>query len=410
MINGIIRLSFLVLIALANNSLPPPTGSFAVGRVALHLVDESRIEPLSPNHEPREMMVDVWYPAESSIAATAAYLDLAGYERALGPDGFRNQFRDAADAIKEGVQTHAVVGAPYAHLAGRSAVLVFSPGGGMTRELYSAQLEDLASHGYVVAAISHSYDASMIIFPDGRQIAYSAQRWPRQPSVEGEANLNQLEWHAEDIRFVLDELTRLNAADSSAPPFAGHLNLNQVGAFGHSFGGIAAAHACQTDRRFKACLNQDGSVAKRPFFLDVRGWGMDQAFMFILRDAPTHRLSDEEVAKMKMTRQQIEGLVARLDEYQETALRNTGKGSYRVRLRNSMTTHEDFSDLPLLAARDPADIERKTRILAVLRSYTLAFFDVYLRGMKGALLDEPGPSEFVEAVKKYPPARTPCQP
>jgi hypothetical protein len=420
--NGIIGLSFVLVLvvccltqillpkALANNSLPPPTGSFAVGKVALHLVDESRIEPLSPNHEPREMMVDVWYPAESSVAAHAAYLDVAAYERALGSDGFRNQFRDAADALNEGVQTHAVIGAPYAHLAGRSAVLVFSPGGGMIREVYSTQLEDLASHGYVVAAISHSYDACMIIFPDGRQIAYSAQRWPTPPSLEGEANLNQLEWHAEDIRFVLDELTRLNVAGSSAPPFAGHLNLNEVGAFGHSFGGIAAAHACQIDKRFKACLNEDGSVAKRPFYLDVHGWGMDQAFMFILRDAATRRLSEEEVAKMKMTRQQIEGLVARLDEYQETALRNTGRGSYRVRLRNDVTTHGDFSDLSLLAAHDPADAERKARILAVVRSYTLAFFDRYLRGMKAESLDEPGSSELIEAVQKYAPVRIPCPP
>jgi hypothetical protein len=47
-------------------------------------------------------------------------------------------------------------------------------------------------------------------------------------------------------------------------PFAGHLDFSRVGAFGHSFGGMAAAHACQIDRRIKACLNQDGLAAMQP--------------------------------------------------------------------------------------------------------------------------------------------------
>lgn len=40
-------------------TLPPATGPFAVGKVTVHWVDESRVEPLSPNHEPREVMVDI---------------------------------------------------------------------------------------------------------------------------------------------------------------------------------------------------------------------------------------------------------------------------------------------------------------------------------------------------------------
>jgi predicted dienelactone hydrolase len=138
----------------------------------------------------------------------------------LGDDGFRNQFGNASETIKEGVRTHAVAGAPYSLSAGLSPVLIFSPGGGLVREVYAAQLEDLARHGYVVAAISHPYDAIVTSFPDGRQIAYSSQRWPKPPSLEGEANLNQLEWHANDIRFVLDELSRANVTGPTALPFA----------------------------------------------------------------------------------------------------------------------------------------------------------------------------------------------
>lgn len=391
------------------NALPAPTGPFSVGRVTVYWKDELRTEPLSTAHETRELMVDIWYPSESPQGTAAPHLDVPGYERALGADGFQKYFGNGSENIKKGVQTHAVLGAPYAQSAGRSAVLIFSPGGGMVREAYSAQLEDLASHGYVVASISHPYDAIVTILPDGRFIAYSDKRWPVTPSVEGEANLNQLEWHANDIRFVLDELTRANLAGVSSPPFAGHLDLDRVGAFGHSFGGIAAAHACQLDRRFKACLNEDGVVAKRPLFLDGRGWAMDQAFMLILHDPPTRPLTDEQVVQMKMPRQRIEALVRKLDADQEAALRNTGQGSYRVRLRSEKVSHMDFSDLPLLAASDRVNAEELSDILATVRSYTLAFFNQYLRGMNSELLKEASPkNEFVDVVQRFEPTRFPC--
>ena len=392
----------------SHGALPPPTGPFAVGKTTVQWTDESRVEPLSPNHEPRELMVDIWYPADPSSAAPANYLDAEAYERAMGPDGFQSFFREASETLRQRVKTHALAAAPYARSPQKSPLLIFSPGGGMPREIYAAQLEDLASHGYVVAAISHPYDAIVTLFPDGRQIAYSDKRWPATPSLEGEANLNQLRWHAKDIAFVLDELTRANLASSSMLPVAGHLDLTHVGAFGHSFGGIAAAHACQLDQRFKACLNEDGLVAERPFYLDVRGWGMDQAFMLIVRYAPRPRLSDKEVAQMKMSRQRIEQLALKLDEYQDMALRSTGKGSYRVRLLNSVTTHMDFSDLPLLAAHESPDEERRARVLAIVRSYTLAFFNQYLKATRSGPLNETAASEFVDAVQRFEPARFPC--
>ena len=59
----------------------------------------------------------------------------------------RNQFGAAYEAIKAGVRTHAAVGAPFARAAKRSPILIFSPGGGMVREVYAAQLEELASYG-----------------------------------------------------------------------------------------------------------------------------------------------------------------------------------------------------------------------------------------------------------------------
>jgi len=351
-------------------------------------------------------MVDIWYAADSATGPAAEYLNVAAFERALGADGFRNQFRGAYGVVKAGaVRTHAIADAPFTRSIKRSPVLIFSPGGGMAREVYAAQLEDLASHGYVVAAISHTYDAIVTVFPDGSTIAYDEKRWPAPPSWEGEANLNQLEWHTDDIRFVLDQLSRSNEISLSSLPFAGHLDLSRVGAFGHSFGGMAAAHACQEDRRIKACLNQDGEVGMRPFYLDARGWGMDQPFMFIERAARTDPPSDKELADMKVTRERAYELVARLKAYKNRVLRSTGGGTYHVLLQNSATTHMDFSDLPVLGARDYGEAETRGRVLEVVRGYTRSFFDRYLKGMKTPLLDGRNTNPLVETVQRFAPAK-----
>ena len=210
---------------------------------------------------------------------------MAAFERAIGAAGLRRQLEGAYDVVKAGrVETHAVAGAPFARQVTRAPVLIFSPGGGLVREIYAAQLENLASHGFVVAAVTHPYDGVVAVYPDGHSIAYDAKRWPQIPSFLGEWNLNQLEWHSRDIRFVLDELER---ADRTATrlPFAGHLDLKRVGALGHSFGGVAAAKACQTDRRFTACLNQDGLAGRQPFDADGGTWAANQRFMLIQRAA-----------------------------------------------------------------------------------------------------------------------------
>jgi len=367
--------------------------------------DKSRIEPLDPNLGPRRIMIDVWYPAEPGAAklpTTAAYLDVKAIESVIGPEGLRKQLGSAYDVVRAGsVTTHATVRAPFADSLRSSPLLIFSPGGGMIRELYTAQLEDLASHGYVVAAITHTYDGFLTIFPDGSSVAYDNKRWPRPPSVEGEANLNQMEWHADDIRFVLDWLSH---APSDAP-FAGRLDLARIGAFGHSFGGIAAAHACQKDQRIKACLNEDGAVANQPYFLDVRGWGMDQPFMLIERASRTEPPSEQELAAMKLTRERVNEIRKRLDSRRDGALRATGKRTYRVVLQRNGTSHMDFSDLTVLGAGIPVEQEKGERVLVVVRSYTRAFFDRCLRGAKSSYLETKSSDGLVETVQRFSPGK-----
>jgi predicted dienelactone hydrolase len=207
--------------------------------------------------------------------------------------------------------------------------------------------------------------------------------------------------HADDIRVVLGELSRA----PSTLPFSGRLDLAHVGAFGHSFGGIAAAHACQKDQRIRACLNQDGAVAMQPYFPDARGWGMDQPFMLIERAQRMEPPSDQELAQMKLTRERVNEVRKRLDANRDRVLHATGKQAYRVILQRSVATHMDFTDLQVLGAPTSEERETRERIMAVVRADTRAFFDRYLKGMRSPLLDAKVTDRFVESVERFGPGK-----
>jgi predicted dienelactone hydrolase len=137
----------------------------------------------------------------------------------------------------------------------------FSHGFGGLPENYSSLAEELASNGYIVASISHTYDASLTVFPDGRSVR-QASVLAAESSLDTET-VNHLDQEdvnirVDDARFVLNELTNLNA-DDPQNLLTGHLDLNRVGIFGHSMGGNTVVQAMLLDSRFKAGLDLDGN-------------------------------------------------------------------------------------------------------------------------------------------------------
>jgi hypothetical protein len=67
--------------------------------------------------------------------------------------------------------------------------------------MYTAQLEELASHGYVVVGINHAFGSAVTVFPDGRNVIgdYSTGLEAKVPV-----------WAADQM-FVIDQLEELNA-------------------------------------------------------------------------------------------------------------------------------------------------------------------------------------------------------
>src|SRR5262249_10364709 len=143
---------------------------------------------------------------------------------------------------------------------------------------YTSLGEDLASHGYLIVAIDHPYDDLAVRVADGRVIKQV------EPPHEGAARLRfqreRVRVRAQDMQFVLDQLTQLNAGTIDSP-FRERLDLQHVGAFGHSVGGMTAGEACMKDTRFVAGANMDGAVRMMPLSPDDGGYGPKQPFLFL---------------------------------------------------------------------------------------------------------------------------------
>ena len=157
---------------------------------------------------------------------------------------------------------------------------------------YSTLAEVLASHGYVVVGLDAPYRTGEVVFPDGRVIERSPGNNPELFSGEALEHLaaKLVDAWSVDMSFVLDQLERLNASDPTGR-FVGRLNIQRVGAFGHSLGGAEALQFCHDDSRCKASLDLDGA----PWGSVVRE-GLAQPVMFLMSD---HRgESDPEGARM----------------------------------------------------------------------------------------------------------------
>ena len=83
---------------------------------------------------------------------------------------------------------------------------------------------------------------------------------------------------------MLDQLGALNRADPNGI-LTGKLDLQRVGVFGVSLGGIVVGETCRIDPRLRACLVMDA-----PMSAAVVNSGLQQPSMWITRDAASMRL------------------------------------------------------------------------------------------------------------------------
>jgi pimeloyl-ACP methyl ester carboxylesterase len=346
--------------------LPAPDGPFAVGTRVVQFTDASRRDPAVASRD-REIVVQVWYPA-ASAGPYERYLDSPAVARRLREHGYYEVPAAEIDWWCV-LPTHSARNAPISRRS-RFPLLTFSIGSGVGRFNYTSIIEELASHGYIVAAIDHPY-GGVTALSDGRVIS-TANVTSRGDDEASAAELTE-EW-AHDIHFVIGRLPIL-------PFLRGRIDRRRIGAFGHSLGGAAALEAARIDPTIRAAADMDGGT-----FGDVGRLGLEKPCL-ILRSSPQY--SDEDLAKRGQTREGRQRLAATFDAmFRDFFARHRDVRGYVMKVRR--TGHFSFSDAPFVMpqtiTRFGGDILDAETTWRRVTSALLAFFDFELRGKKGDLL------------------------
>ncbi len=378
--------------ATGTRELPAPTGKLSVGRVTFFWTDDSRPELKTEDEDDhRELRIDVWYPAEPhAVAARAPYFpDLRTLGKRLG-----------LEAIRLGSITgHTFAAPPIVPGAARYPVVVLSPGYGSMGILYTGLVEELVSHGYLVATVDHPFQSRAIAYPDGRIVTAvpAGSSTSADPQARELEYQSQIEVRAADLRFVLDRLTSLNA-DKAETQFARRLDLARVAAVGHSTGGLAAAKAALADTRFKAVINLDGHEQGLPFILDKKGHGPRQPLLEITdgNESPT----DKQLAAWKMSRAYYEEGIAATTKRANELMNSMDSGSFRVTALG--IRHVSFSDM---AIWDSDSLEARHRRFQIVRDYSRAFLDKMLRNDEHTLIDSDASPYGEVKVERFGSAR-----
>ncbi|MFO7585525.1 MAG: hypothetical protein R6W69_12405, partial [Anaerolineales bacterium] len=307
-------------------AIPQPGGPLTVGTVSFELVDESRSDPYAPTPSLRRLMIQAWYPAQPSPGdKIAPWMDSADlFAPSLA--GFINMPPWFLDHLAY-AQT-----ASYQHAApdrtkGPYPLILFSHGWRGFREQNTFQMQELASRGYVVVAVQHTYGAILTTFPDGTLAPNNptALFGPGPEDDDEAARALVAQWTA-DIGYTLDTLAEWNREESSSM-FSGLLDLERIGAMGHSTGGGAAIQFCANDPRCKAGLGMDAFMT--PVAESTIENGIQQPFLYLFSqvwadrtDSTNNRLFNHFYANLPQSAPVITLLG---------------------------TSHFDFSDLPALS-------------------------------------------------------------
>ncbi len=375
-------------------TLPMPSGPFGIGRIGYEWIDSSRPDPYSANPDAhRDLMVHLWYPAPRTDTGKGPYLPGAKQMDA-NPEVQRrvgDEFGAAWALIVSGdVVSHAVENAPVAKSPKSFPVVLFSHGLGGIDFAYTSLIEDLVSHGYVVASIEHTYTAMAVVFPNGRVVPFHQEADPvgltpqqRFQRMEASAGL-AIAQGARDVVFVLSKLTQMNGQKAHAFALAGRLDLNRVAAMGHSSGGAFATLACQMDQRFKACISLDGALPPVAAFPEY-GKGFTQPVLLLEIDHSGQRRGFDAAQEAEYMKKK------------EAQLNACPIGSYDIVLKSPGLNHGSFSDVPLLfASGHKKEADDALYNLRSTEAFTRSFLDKYLQHDIGGLLNDA--SEYPDTV------------
>jgi len=340
----------LTSVATAIN-LPRPDGRFGTSSSQAMLVDHSRHDPFAAAAgvaQDRRLMVSSFYP----VALREQCLDIPSQYM---PEATAAFIEAEYQAFGVPNNTFASLDLVHCKPRGRLSVrnqlfptVLFSPGLGNSRLLYSAMAQSLASEGFNVITIDHPYDADIVEFEDGSTVLAAN-------ITSDEQILTALDIRVQDVSFVLDQLqvkaTKLKLF--GAQPCTKN---DRYTIFGHSLGGAAAVAATLSDKRLNGAVNVDGS-----FFGMALSKGSAAPLMIVSHDGK-NLTTDESWSATWNATQNVTKVVLSIED----------------------TAHGSYTDLPLIA--DALNLPEELR--RQLDPFVGSLPGTYVRGVVARLIQQ----------------------
>ena len=303
------------------NEVPKPTGDKNIGTESIELIDIDRLEWFTEDPQDlRKIMIQIWYPTDDLDGEKELYIDYGE----LRIEALASQFDYSPFLFKKliDVETNSIKKAEPSTQSS-FPLIIFSHGLGGNRTQNTVIIEELTSHGYVVIAIEHAYDANISIFDNGDVADYrSGINYERRntqkitPEEFWAIRLPQLETRAEDVSYIIDQLELGNLPEN----IVNIIDLENIGVFGHSFGGATSIYSSYNDHRIDACINLDGWMVVVPD--EIVDNGINKNFMYLGQEQWDEKLNYQKLDKF---------------------IKSNTKSS-KILIPN--TTHYDFSDAP----------------------------------------------------------------
>ncbi len=272
---------------------------------------------------------------------------------------------------------------------GNYPLVVFSHGAtGMIDSNYST-CKELASNGYVVASIGHTYQAIFVKDVNGKITPISGEFYnqvmksngsddPDHERVVYDYSRKWMEVRTGDVNFVLD--TIISKCKAKEEDVFCRINLDKIGLFGHSLGGATAVAVGRQRNDIDAVINLEGSM-----------WGEYEGYengQYIINDEPyqiplldVNSGAIYEAAKSIKNGEYVNFYVGRnAADFREVVIQNI--------------SHLNFTDLPLVSPilaklLGIQDVNTNAKeCIETINDMIRHYFDYYLKDTEELMVEE----------------------
>ncbi len=234
-------------------TMPVPTGSFLVGTRYYDVVDKTRIEQYDTSGKHREFRLQLWYPIDSNegLERIKWLHEGLALSRALATDSNLPFFLLDKTAS---IESNSYLNGTTSEKEEKYPVVILSHGWRSSKSLYQDFAEELASHGYIVVGIDHSYASALTVFEDGHAKPIKLEIMGQGTAEFMKKAFVVINTFADDISCTIDFVTDLN---SNSEQFLGKIDVDNIGLLGHSTGSGAEVTLATRDDRITSVIALD---------------------------------------------------------------------------------------------------------------------------------------------------------